>query len=59
VKRLAIVCSAAICGFSVAHAQQGGERTTLSGVFTNGMPPGDQKLMPDVEALEKILIMTR
>ena len=133
----AIVLSIALCGLSFANAQQPGERTTLSGVFTaeqakngerifqsrcaachgsdlhatdpevpdltddgfkygwvgktvanrfrnirtampagapgslddqtyidivayilqfNGMPPGNQKLMPEVEALEKIVI---
>ena len=133
----AMTLSIALCGLSFAHAQQAGERTTLSGVFTaeqakngerifqsrcaachgsdlhatdpevpdltddgfkygwvgktvanrfrnirtampagapgslddqtyidivayilqfNGMPPGNQKLMPEVEALEKIVI---
>ena len=133
----AMVLSIALCGLPFAHAQQVGERTTLSGVFTaeqakngerifqsrcaachgsdlhatdpevpdltddgfkygwlgktvanrfrnirtampagapgslddqtyidivayilqfNGMPPGNQKLMPEVEALEKIVI---
>jgi hypothetical protein len=96
----AMVLPIALCGLSFAHAQQAGERTTLSGVFTteqvkvgktvanrfrnirtampagapgslddqtyidivayilqfNGMPAGNQKLMPEVEALEKIVI---
>jgi hypothetical protein len=30
----AMVLSIALCGFPFAHAQQAGERTTLSGVFT-------------------------
>jgi len=30
----AMVLSIALCGLSFAHAQQAGERTTLSGVFT-------------------------
>ena len=33
-KITALFCSAAFCAFSFAHAQQAGERTTLSGVFT-------------------------
>ena len=136
----ALACSIAVCGFSLAHAQQAGERTTSSGVFTaeqaksgersfqsrcagchgtdlhatdpeapdltdegfkfgwlgktvanrfrniriampagapgslddqtyieivayilqfNGSPPGDQKLPPDIDALEQIVITAR
>ena len=136
-KLATLVCLIALCALSFAHAQQAGERTTLSGVFTaeqakngerifqsrcaachgsdlhatdpevpdltddgfktggvgkpvanryrnirtampagapgslddqtyidiaayilqfNGMPPGNQKLMPEAEALEKIVI---
>ena len=136
-KLATLVCLIALCALSFAHAQQAGDRTTLSGVFTaeqakngervfqsrcaachgsdlhatdpevpdltddgfkpgwvgktvanryrniriampagapgslddqtyidivayilqfNGMPPGNQKLMPEVEALEKIVI---
>jgi mono/diheme cytochrome c family protein len=140
IKLVAAACSVALCGLSIAHAQQVGERTTLHGVFTaeqakngertfqsrcapchgadlravdpdapdltddgfktgwvgktvgqrfrniriampadapgsldtqtyvdivayilqfNGMPSGNQKLMPDLESLEKIVITGR
>ena len=33
-KLVTLVCLIALCGLSFAHAQQAGDRTTLSGVFT-------------------------
>ena len=33
-KLATLVCLIALCALSFAHAQQAGERTTLSGVFT-------------------------
>src|SRR5215831_5034080 len=33
-KLAAFVCSVAVCGFGIGHAQQSAERTTLGGIFT-------------------------
>jgi mono/diheme cytochrome c family protein len=33
-KLASFICSVAVCGLAVGHAQEPGQRTTLSGVFT-------------------------
>ena len=39
-----LACSVALCGLTVGHAQQPGERTTLSGVFTTEQAKNGERL---------------
>jgi mono/diheme cytochrome c family protein len=40
----AFVCSVAVCGFGIGHAQQSAERTTLSGIFTTEQARSGERL---------------